>query len=86
MRTIILLCLLISVFSCKNKETVSEEKGTTNHLSELFALKQGSFDSQIQSQVDTTYFNISLHMYPIWQDKGNFLYVEKALNTKQDKP
>jgi len=25
-------------------------------------------------------------MYPIWQDKGNWLYVEQALNSSQDKP
>nr|WP_321225102.1 chromophore lyase CpcT/CpeT [uncultured Psychroserpens sp.] len=87
MQRFIILCLLISVFSCKNKEAkISEEKEITNHLPELFSIMQGSFDSEIQSQVDSTYFNISLHMYPIWPDKGNFLYVEQALNTKQDKP
>ncbi len=75
------------MFSCKNKDTkISEENIITNHLPELFALMQGSFDSEIQSQVDSTYFNISLHMYPIWKDKGNFLYVEQALSSKQDKP
>ncbi|MEM5565245.1 chromophore lyase CpcT/CpeT [Psychroserpens sp. AS72] len=87
MHRFIILCLLLSVFSCKNQDTkISEEKTTTNHLPELFSLMQGSFDSEIQSQVDSTYFNISLHMYPIWKDKGNFLYVEQALNSKQDKP
>jgi hypothetical protein len=25
-------------------------------------------------------------MYPIWKDKGNFLYVEQALSNKQNKP
>ncbi|WP_460218312.1 chromophore lyase CpcT/CpeT [Psychroserpens sp. MEBiC05023] len=47
---------------------------------------QGSFNSEVQSQVDSTYFNISLHMYPIWEDKGHFLYVEQALNARQNKP
>lgn len=47
---------------------------------------QGSFNSEIQSQVDSTYFNISLHMYPIWEDKGNYLYVEQALNARQNNP
>ncbi|MGB3608412.1 MAG: chromophore lyase CpcT/CpeT [Psychroserpens sp.] len=59
---------------------------TPNHLPELLSLMRGSFTSEIQSQVDTTYFNISLHMYPIWQDRGNFLYVEQALNSRQDQP
>ena len=47
---------------------------------------QGSFNSEAQVTEDSTYFNISLHMYPIWKDKGNFLYVEQALNNKQNKP
>lgn len=86
MRYFIISCLLISILSCKNKGDISKEKAITNHLPELFSLMQGSFDSEIQSQVDSTYFNISLHMYPIWKDRGNFLYVEQALTTKQDQP
>lgn len=72
------------IFSCKNN--VPEEPKEDKDLSELFTMMQGSFNSEIQSQVDSTYFNISLHMYPIWDDKGNFLYVEQALNSMQNKP
>jgi hypothetical protein len=25
-------------------------------------------------------------MYPIWEDRGNYLYVEQALNNRQNKP
>jgi hypothetical protein len=35
-------------------------------------MMQGLFNSEIQSQLDSTYLNISLHMYPIWEDKGDF--------------
>lgn len=80
--TIILLVAFIA-FGCKNSET---KKDPHANLKELFSLMQGSFDSETQSQVDTTYYNISLHMYPIWEGKGNYLYVEQALNTMQDKP
>ena len=81
------LIILITVSSCKNEvktevETVKED----TELKELFALMQGSFNSAIQAEVDSSYYNISLHMYPIWEDKGNFLYVEQALNRMQDKP
>ena len=55
-------------------------------LSELYKLMQGSFNSELQSQQDSSYYNISLHMYPIWKDKGHFLYVEQALNSMQDQP
>lgn len=78
------LILLISITSCKN-ETKQELKEDTE-LKELFGLMQGSFNSDIQSQVDSSYYNISLHMYPIWEDKGNFLYVEQALTSMQNKP
>ena len=47
---------------------------------------QGSYNSEKQSQQDSTYLNISLHMYPIWKGQGNYLYVEQALNNRQDKP
>jgi hypothetical protein len=55
-------------------------------LLELYNLMQGSFNSEQQSQRDSTYFNISLHMYPIWKERGFFLYIEQALNSMQDKP
>ncbi|WP_283637172.1 chromophore lyase CpcT/CpeT [Aquaticitalea lipolytica] len=82
-RYLLILSILLLSLSCKKSESKSE---VDNELNELFAIMQGSYDSEIQSQVDSTYFNISLHMYPIWKDKGNFLYVEQALNSMQDKP
>lgn len=54
---------------------------------ELLALMQGSFNSGDQATSDSTYYNISLHMYPIWEgSEGNWLYVEQALFSMQDKP
>ncbi len=83
----ILLSLLISmtIISCKNSEKIDTQKVDTE-LDELFSLMQGSFNSEKQSISDSTYYNISLHMYPIWEDKGNFLYVEQALNVMQNRP
>lgn len=47
----------------------------------------GSFSSEKQSKFDTTYFNISLHMYPIWESlPGDWLYVEQAVYSMQEKP
>lgn len=71
------------IIGCQNKDSKPQ---IDTELEELFALMQGSFNSEIQSKQDSTYYNISLHMYPIWEDKGKFLYVEQALNTMQDKP
>ena len=80
------LSIALTLFSCKNIETKSEDTLKDNHLQDLFSMMQGSYNSEIQAEVDSTYFNISLHMYPIWEDKGHYLYVEQALNNKQDKP
>lgn len=83
-RLLSFFCIALLFLNCKNSEKKPLEN--YNHLEELFSLMQGSFNSEIQSQVDSTYYNISLHMYPIWKDKGHFLYVEQALSSMQDKP
>ena len=79
-----LIIILSLVFNCKNN-TKSEVK-EDSELKELFALMQGSFNSEIQAEVDSTHYNISLHMYPIWENKGHFLYVEQALTSTPKKP
>ena len=78
----LLLVITVTLSSCKQSET---EKIDTE-LNELFALMQGSYNSEKQSIADSTYYNISLHMYPIWKEKGNWLYVEQAMNSMQEKP
>ncbi len=75
-----LLCILVACNQEKRAQKLEAE------LDELFALMQGSFNSEKQSLADSSYFNISLHMYPIWEDKGRFLYVEQAMNSMQDRP
>ncbi|MCD2260560.1 chromophore lyase CpcT/CpeT [Psychroserpens luteolus] len=85
-RYLLIIFAVSLMFSCKDNKPNSQEETKPDHLPELFSLMQGSYNSEVQSQVDSTYYNISLHMYPIWEDKGNFLYVEQALNSTQDKP
>lgn len=83
---VFLLLNLILIGACKQRKTESSAKKEDTEIKELFALMQGSFNSEKQSLVDSTYYNISLHMYPIWEEKGNWLYVEQAMNSMQDKP
>ena len=47
---------------------------------------QGSFSSAEQAKENSDYYDISLHMVPIWQEKGNYLYVEQALTSQPEKP
>ncbi|GAB5565670.1 MAG: chromophore lyase CpcT/CpeT [Winogradskyella sp.] len=84
MKRIIPLFLIVTILlGCKSVKTNSKED---RQLEELFSLMQGSFNSEKQAKADSTYYNISLHMYPIWKDKGHFLYVEQALNSMQNRP
>lgn len=76
----LLIILSVFVISCESKPTEDLE------LKELFSLMQGSYNSANQAAQDSSYYNISLHMYPIWKDKGNYLYVEQALNRMQQRP
>lgn len=82
-----ILILLSALYfnSCKS----SAKLGTTEApMKTLTAFMTGSFSSAAQAEADTSYFDISLHMYPIWQDRkdGPWLYVEQAVSAAQDRP
>ncbi len=65
-------------------------KDEAENKSQLVALQQamtGSYDSSSQASADPEYFNILLHMEPIWTDTDAFyLYVEQAVVTDRDNP
>lgn len=83
-KTLLIAILIITIASCKsNQNLVSKSE---SNLKELITIMQGSYSSEKQSIKDTSYFNISLRMVPIWKNKGHYLYVEQALFKKQDKP
>ena len=83
-KTIILLSAIALFISCKPSQNPTSTD--TKELNELVTIMQGSYSSEKQSVVDTSYFNISLRMIPIWKSKGHYLYVEQAMFKKQDKP
>ncbi len=82
----LILVIALIVLNTQNESALTTHQTSENDLKELHQLMQGSFNSEMQSIADSTYYNISLHMYPIWEDKGHFLYVEQALNSKQSNP
>lgn len=49
---------------------------------------EGTFSSKAQSQRDSSYFDISLHMARIWESdtENHWLYVEQAMSSMQEKP
>jgi CpeT protein len=60
----------------------------TEAVERLVALMQGSFSSREQALADPEYFDIRLHMLPIWSDRddGRWLYVEQAVAAAQAEP
>lgn len=81
-KIIITLLVLVTAFSNAQSKNFKNKAW----LDELVSIMQGNYSSEKQAAVDTSYFNISLRMTPIWKDKGHYLYVEQALSKRQDKP
>jgi CpeT protein len=81
--SILVLLLVIITISCNSTKT---DSNSTSNLNELITIMQGNYSSEKQSKKDTSYFNISLRMVPIWKNKGHYLYVEQAMFKKQEKP
>jgi hypothetical protein len=80
MKSVIVLLILL-LFSPVFAQTEAD-------LNLLINWMEGSFNSEEQSQNDPDYFNISLEMKKIWNDRkdGYWLYVEQAASQTKDKP
>jgi hypothetical protein len=61
---------------------------TSPSVADLARLMAGSFASTQQAKDDPAYYDIRLHMVPIWTSRtdGPWLYVEQAMAEAQDKP
>ncbi len=78
-----LLSLLALLSAC----AASKKSQGDKDLLQLRGYMAGSFNSAAQAARDTNYFDITLHMYPIWpQREGIWLYVEQAVTANQAKP
>lgn len=76
--------LVLCLSACTPKATVP---GTGDRaLNELQRTMSGSFSSELQASVDDAYYDIDLHMQPIWQDRGHYLYVEQAVAATPEAP
>jgi hypothetical protein len=81
--------VLILVSLLSSSVALSQRKLTQKDLISLRERMTGFFTSESQSLKDSAnYFNIHLHMVPIWQGKpgGYWLYVEQATASSLDKP
>jgi hypothetical protein len=64
------------------------EPSADRELDTLIWWMTGSFSSEAQSQEDTDFLHIVLHMSRIWRDRsdGVWLYVEQAVASAADRP
>ena len=76
-----MVCLIF--ISC----TATKKSSSDEDTNDLMKMMTGTFNSETQATADSTYYNITLQMYPIWKNKeGNWLYVEQAVTAAQDQP
>jgi hypothetical protein len=64
------------------------ENNDNKDFDQLVSWMSGSFTSEEQSISDTNYFNIHLHMIPIWieREEAVYLYVEQAASWTPENP
>lgn len=74
------------LFQCTTAQRST--KTSNSELLQLVEYMTGDFSSLAQSQRDSDFFDIRLHIRPIWTgDKANhWLYVEQATATAESKP
>lgn len=78
--------ILAFLLFCAACSTSRKTKGTDRALDELQALMSGTFTSAAQAARDSAFYDITLYMYPIWPDKGRWLYVEQAVTAMPGRP
>lgn len=85
--------VFLLILSCATKDSVISSKNVAseevlNEKPDLATMLTGSYDSSAQAAEDSSYFDISLHMYPIWtsMEDAKYLYVEQSVTSMPDKP
>jgi CpeT protein len=67
--------------SRKTQKTTAKRNKSPNDIDRLYNWMSGNFSSQQQALKDSDYFDVRLHMAPIWKERsdGHWLYIEQAL-------
>ncbi|MDR6159962.1 CpeT protein [Chryseobacterium sp. SLBN-27] len=87
-KSLISFFAVLAIAGCTTSHKTTSAKQTDKELENLVSLMDGKFSSELQSKTDSTYYNISLVMIPIWSERndGKWLYVEQAVAANSDKP
>ena len=76
--------IIVLFFLLANTSVFAQSKD----LKKLASWMEGSFNSKLQAEQDSDFFDIRLHIKRIWKDnkEGVWFYVEQAVATALDKP
>jgi hypothetical protein len=87
-RLAFLSLLFLAFFSFIAAADTKPSNTEAAELTRVTEFLTGSFSSEAQSKEDQTYFDVRLHMTPIWPERTDehWIYVEQALATALDKP
>lgn len=87
LRTMLLCAVAILLCTAVDISAQRKDKGDPD-LDTLLVWLEGSFSSARQAKLDSSYFDIRLHMKRIWRHRtdGAWFYVEQAVATALDKP
>lgn len=90
LRNLILPVAALLAVACSSSHPPAGIEITHNraNLERLQTMMTGHFTSSAQSAADSNYFDITLHMNPIWAPDSNrfWLYVEQAATANLDRP
>lgn len=76
-------CFTVLLTACAPRVNPDAEGSS---IDRLFTAMTGSYDSSAQASVRDEYYNIDLHMEPIWEDRGRYFYVEQAVADAPERP
>lgn len=81
---LLILTLILSTCSSTKDSLFTQD----DSLDELQSMMIGSYDSADQASEDSGYYDITLHMYPIWANdmSARWLYVEQSVTDTPDDP
>ena len=87
LRFLALVPFFALTLACSSSKSTAPASAPNAELEALKATMTGSFDSSVQASTNESYYNIVLHMEPIWPDKpGHYLYVEQAIASDPGQP
>lgn len=86
-RTMLLCAVAMLLCAVVDISAQRKDKGDPD-LDTLLVWLEGSYSSARQAKLDSSYFDIRLHMKRIWRHRtdGAWFYVEQAVATSLDKP